>query len=251
MKDKRFKYHQQSHVSDILWHFIGPCEFEGYDYKKAVGRLDSAISKDGDVIELGPFKENSSFYLRQLSLFQQRVGNDEVPSEEYNYIVKEPKALCFCDIPIGSLPLHMDKYGDIGIGIRRRKVNDLFFDILKPVRYYPYISVETLARENSKLWNVSDKEIILDDFVKIPTLLDPDAISISGTSEPFEYIYQEREWRCVEKIKLSVNEISYILLPNRSYISEEFPRLRKLIQHGVGVILAQEMYRLNTQESLR
>ncbi|MBK7889299.1 MAG: hypothetical protein IPJ84_00150 [Bdellovibrionales bacterium] len=168
------------------------------------------------------------------------------------YMVNEPKSLCFCDIPVGSLPVHMEKYGDIGIGIKRNKIDESpFFDKLKPVLYYPHIDEEILNREGAakRLWSLNDREVVLQDFVKIPTRLSPAAsANPNDNSELFESIYEEREWRSTESIKISLDDLAYILVPDRSFLCEQFPKLRTLLRKGVGLITAKDMYKLRVQE---
>ncbi|MBX2995341.1 MAG: hypothetical protein KF681_10970 [Bdellovibrionaceae bacterium] len=250
-QDTRNKYHPQTHISDILWHFIGPKKFEGFDYERAFCRLESFISDDGTSLVLGPYTADGDFHQRKLFLRKPKIGNETLPDAEEEYFVSEPKALCFCDIPIGSLPIHMSKYGDIGIGVKRGKVNESpFFDKLKPVLYYPHIDEAILRREGEtkRFWELFERDVRLADFVKIPTRLGPvGRIDPTDNSELFESIYEEREWRAVEEIKITLDDLAYILVPERSFLSDKFPKLRALVRHGVGLITAKDMYRLRSR----
>ncbi len=245
IKDSRNKYHSHSHISDLLWHFIGPKSFENYEYQSATDRLNSLISADALSITLKPYTKDSRHYNRNLYLPNTGFG---VESDKINlYEVNEPRAICFCDIPINSLPIHIEKYGDIGIGIRRQKiVTGAFFNKIKPVLYYPCISEETLfsPENNDRLWKINGNSVTLFDFVKIPTKVDPEREPTpEDHAEEFESIYEEREWRTTEEIVLSTNEIAFIIVPDDTHW-KNCDRISTLVKNGLSLIKAKDLYRL-------
>ncbi|WP_413560420.1 abortive infection system antitoxin AbiGi family protein [Bdellovibrio sp. HCB209] len=244
-KDPRNKYQQQGHISDLLWHFIGPKDFENYDYDKAIKRLLSYFDEDSKNLTLEPYIANSSFYDRTLILTSADYGTMAEASDIHNYLVKEPKSVCFCDIPINSLPIHMAKYGDIGIGIRRnRVVEGSFINHVRPVLYYPHITETELKKQYNidRFWKLTGNTVTLEDFVKIPTKLSHSPSIPEHQSEDFESIYEEREWRATKPIELTTQDIAYVIVPDDTYI-KKYHKLQKLIMNGVGLIKAKDMYR--------
>ncbi|MGE3760077.1 MAG: abortive infection system antitoxin AbiGi family protein [Pseudobdellovibrionaceae bacterium] len=245
------RYLPQTHISDILWHFIGPKEFEGNDYTKALVRLESYIRDDLSGIDLVPFKKISQFHVRTLLIKELGYGVAEDLGDVKKFVVHEPRALCFCDIPISSLPVHMAKYGDIGIGIHRRKMNDpVFFNKLRPVLYYPHINSQVIHDEQNlnRFWKIEGSTITLHDFVKIPTHLSSEQnANREFNAEQFETIYEEREWRSMSSLRLSLDDIAYFIIPEKSHLSNH-PKIKKLIAEGIGLITAKDMYRLNMSE---
>ncbi len=241
------QYESLSHVSDILWHFIGPRSFESFSEEKAINRLETYISDDGKRLRLAPYIEDSQYYLRILTLYEKTFGIQDASTLQdiIHFRVHEPRAVCFCDIPIPHLPIHMCKYGNIGVGIRRRSVSKYPEFGIMPVRYFPHLSLFHLSLENNRLWKKLDNVIELDPFTKVPTHLNDSIDPPEGhNAEHFESIYEEREWRSVTPITLSLDEIAFILLPSRTYVDKaRFPKTIGLIEKGVGMIVADDLFR--------
>ncbi len=248
---ERNKYQSLTHVSDILWHFIGPKEFEDNSYLKALKRLESYISKSCDKITLKPYVVDSNFYERVLHFNQTKLGSAVSAKDIKAYQVHEPKAVCFCDIPISHLPLHMKHYGEIGIGIRRRVITQKTEMAIMPVRYFPLLSQDQLKIGQNILWKYKGRKIILDKYTKIPTNLN-EAFSppADHNSELFEQIYQEREWRTVSAVEFTLEELAFILLPSKELITaNKFPKLSKLLDNRIGLIIADDLFRQLAHDS--
>lgn len=252
-----------SYISKILWRFYGGST----PSDPSIGLKDIQYIFREDKIRLEPYYGLTGYnrsYNRQIVNLDLSKRSDMVPGdqgepegEENLVYAEEPKSVCYCDIPINHLALHMKKYNQVGIGIDRdllaKKAEDL-----QPVRYYfirePNISgsvpgVFTFER------NETSSTIKLDKYVKIPTLFNGDSVapgthqpedSSLAVSEGFNSIYEEREWRHFDPIELDYSDISFLLLPSRSW-KEELENLDKLFNAKVGVIYANELFPVGEQ----
>jgi hypothetical protein len=234
----RTEYEGVTHVSNVLWHFIGPKRHETLD--KAIERLDRKIFRKGGLRgRLKPFFKNGNYHVRDLLLEPLSYGPAGNPQVKNNWIIYEPKSLCFCDIPVNHLPLHMSKYGDVGLGFRREIVLNLKDCIVKPVRYFPLNPTESIKRQVADIGvkgiRRGVKTLHLDNFIKIPTWLPPGKPNIEGSNaEDFNSIYEEREWRTFDEMEFKTEDLSFILLPSKKYISKKYPNIYSAVQKGVG-----------------
>lgn len=226
-------YSPTSYISNILWHFKGA----GHDHNIVLKWIEDCITDDSKGGELRPF-EATKPYSRELS-FGKVVKQGGMTTNPY--FVKERKAVCLCDIPISHLPLHMRKYGEIGLGFRKDSLIKAAQD-LQPVRYYNIRDEEHFKSEPEKLWKIIEREVNLGDFIKIPTCYEEqDELDQGGNSELFESIYEEREWRSIEGFKFSLNELAFIIIPKKELVTDSFPKLKNLISN-VSVIYADDLY---------
>lgn len=252
-------YKSLSYISKILWHFMGPKPEVNVDVKTLedphtliLSRLESMINSKGE-ITLKRYIQNGGFYKREFEFARVAFMSDwsdlsslEALNGSYvkPYVVNEPKSLCFCDIPINHLPDHMRKYGDIGLGVRKEVLGSIVDDFF-PVHYLPIKNKDDFKKIKGHIRQKKDGEFFLGKYSKIPTefsIYDNSYTSKSNT-ETFDQIYEEREWRTFKKIKLSKEQISFILLPNRNIINKgNFPKLKKMINSDVGIIYANELY---------
>lgn len=244
-KHPRNFYLPISHVSDVLWHFIGPKEWEYFDPSATILRLDSLISHDGLSLTVEPHTKSGNFYSRKMSFKNTTFGASGAMDDTVEYSVEEPKAICFCDITLPYLPLHMEKYGDVGFGIRRKNIDKSDSFNIRPVRYYPLTKTEQLDEENNILWKMVKKKVTLMPFTKIPTDLNDRRTAPAGdNAELFDTIYEEREWRTLERTTFGLTEIAYILIPSRKYLDRtRYKKLFKMIDNGVSLIIAEDLFR--------
>lgn len=239
------KYKNLSHISKLLWHFMGPKEEGGH--QGILERLEKQIVPGGSSF-LDRYLGNGDFYEREVNFEQmmsdwENLGELSTLADKGTFIIKEPRCLCFCDIPINTLSEHMNKYGDIGLGFKKEVLEKLVND-LKPVRYYPVRNKEDLLGNEENLWSVNTDEVLLGNYLKIPTNYTGSINYINGkNTETFEQIYEEREWRSFLRLEFKVEDLAYILLPTRSLVTEKlYPNLYGLIRTGVGIIYADEFY---------
>lgn len=233
------KYRSLSHISKLLWHFMGPSNSS--DETTILARLESQI----DLLSksyLEKYLGNGDYYERLIT-FEKLGGSESLDPVKLDIsdslLVKEPRCLCFCDIPINTLSEHMNKYGDIGLGFKKDVLESLVTD-LKPVRYYPVKSKDVLILNEEDLWEQTNNEIELSKYIKVPTKY---RNSSGENIETFDQIYEEREWRSFEKVEFELKDLAFILLPSRQSVCEvKYPKLYKLIRSEIGVIYADELF---------
>ncbi len=115
---------------------------------------------------------------------------EKIPNEKGYYIAQ---MVCFCDIPLGSVKVHLHRYGDYGIGIRKKYCKD---NAINPVFY---------------IYNPDAFDKIFGDSTlnKNPCLpLIKKCIGEDIKLKKFCQFYDEREWRYVHKNKCEVVNIS-------------------------------------------
>ena len=109
----------------------------------------------------------------------------------------------------------------------------------------PIKNKEDFQKIKSHIREKKSGEYFLGKYSKIPTEFSSSDSSYTSkaNTETFDQIYEEREWRTFKTIKLTKEQISFILLPNRRIINQgAFPKLRKMINSDVGIIYADELY---------
>lgn len=240
----KLNYKNLGHISNILWHFKGPHHTSDSARPPIIDRLESYLHANTKGGYLEPYTKNGKFYERQLVFPSSPLGQPNSADFEI-YEVREPKAVCFCDISVSHLASHINKYGDVGLGFHRKALVDKVSD-LRPVKYQPIKELSDLKKFATKDWKFEPlkKEILLDEYVKIPTLLDQtDLMQRGQQSEHFEDIYEEREWRSFERFDFSVEDLAFVVLPKRGLVhSQKHPKLTALLTSGVGVVYAMELF---------
>lgn len=171
-------YRPVTYISKILWRFFGGSSPENWN--KGLEDIQY-IFKNGKIL-LEPYHGLTGYstsYTRQVvyeddksnvnSMFSHVEG--EMPEEKGIIYASEPKAVCFCDIPLNHLALHMKKYNCVGIGIDRdllaRKSKDL-----QPVRYHFIREKEEFHESKDGLYESKSEQgnttVSLSNYVKIP-----------------------------------------------------------------------------------
>ncbi len=193
---------------------------------------------------LEPYIGSGQYYERQLVFPTSPLGPPA--STDFNiFNVKEPKAVCFCDITVSHLASHINKYGDVGLGFHRKALVEKVPD-LRPVKYQPIKGLGDLEKFNKSDWKIlkSKKEVSLGEYVKIPTFLEnTDEMNRGINSEHFEDIYEEREWRSFRRFEFTTEDLAFVVLPKRGLVkNRRHPKLSSLLKSGVGVIYASELF---------
>ncbi|HLE12849.1 MAG: hypothetical protein A2504_00440 [Bdellovibrionales bacterium RIFOXYD12_FULL_39_22] len=241
-----------SYISKILWRFYGGSAPD--DPQQGIKDIQYIIK--ADKIVLKPFHGLTGYnsqYKRKVVFenagFEEPEKSIDVVEETiYAY---EPKAVCFCDIPINHLPEHMKKYNCVGLGIDRNFLAYQSKD-LQPVRYYNIKDKSELNNSVEGIFDViheSPKILAMKPFVKIPTLFRgqrllsgmlKDEDSLFAPSEGFDSIYEEREWRLFEEIEIPFDKISFLILPSRNM--DDIGSLKAILDSRVGIIYADELF---------
>lgn len=120
--------------------------------------------------------------------FQARYVYENMPEAEYKAGIAMK---CFCDIPLGVIKKHMNRYGKFGIGIRKTFAKRKF---ITPVIYF-HDNSDTYYRYIS---TIDKNDVFSNNFSLFPyfkvdsrTTINPDGKQIT------ERYYDEREWRYV------------------------------------------------------
>ncbi len=255
-------YSSVTYVSKILWRFFGG---SSPDNPKVGLRDIQYIFNDDktDKVILKPYYGSdgkSKKYIRQIMFQEESSIHSMTPleggkpeDEGATIYAEEDKAVCYCDIPINHLALHMKKYNTVGIGIDRDLLASKAPD-LQPVRYYFIRNKKDFDNDVNGVFKVSEngenRIVSLEKYIKIPTLFKGN-VSISTTFQPevdgldlsegFNSIYEEREWKHFDSVEISVDQISFLLLPSRKFL-KEIGKLKTLIESNVGIIYADELF---------
>ena len=252
-----------SYISKILWRFYGGANLN--DPQAGINDIQYIFEKDRIVLQ--PYKGadgKSDKYKRQVVFKKEgaeksithQIGGQIIDDPDIKVVyVEEPKAVCFCDIPINHLALHMRKYGHVGLGIDKNLLTEKALD-LQPVRYYFIREPKEYNHPIPGIFNVAKSEgqtrVQLEKYVKIPTLFQDDGMADKikqpdnedkefGVSECFDWIYEEREWRHFGPVTLKYEEISFLLFPSRKYLYR-LGKLSHLVDAKVGIIYTDELF---------
>jgi hypothetical protein len=238
-----------SYTSTLLWHFVRGWGDTFED--KAETSLSIFLTSDsgteilkdegkGKLLCLPPKKESfhTHTFILEGAMSESTKENDF--SETKQYIVHEPRSICFADIPINHLPIHIGRYYGIGLGFRRDIISSKVDD-LKPVEYYPRKSSFTLQNSCEKFIEDSKEPLVLKKYSKIPS-----------KNETFDHIYHEREWRTFEDFDFSQDELSMVFFPTSKILKKalEHEKFKKLFASGVGYICGEDLYEPNKEKAL-
>lgn len=247
----------QRYVSPDLTHFVG----QALTTQEAQFQLLKKIMRGG-VLQARPRR-----YRRPRGEYQLAKHRDRKLSSNNAY---EGSIVCFCDIPLGDLPLHMEKYSRFGIAFRK---DFLIEQGAMPVVYVPRdgrpslchfrsikadgappvngISSQAVAfdrfwkyynKVESSLQNLpSARRGLVRDLQKLITFLD---VSILSHLKFFDHMlydddpdnfYMEREWRATQDVTFGLFDIQRIIVPTR--FSQ---RLRRAFKAYDGEIMFAE-----------
>lgn len=226
-------YKLQNYISDELTHFVGRSKNNDDEkFNLLVNIIRTGILKTPDwdenlfaSLEIDP---NKSFNSNKL----------------YN-----SKMVCFCDIPLNDMQIHMMKYSRFGISFKKdflikkganpvyyivnnAKLGDndssVYFDRMIK-KYNDIFHYLMYNKEN----NTNEKKDIFEVKCFIDTRLISFIQSFDGNKsedDPENY-YMEREWRSLHKISFTINDIHRIILPGRfaESLKNEIPEYGGLI----------------------
>lgn len=234
---------EQRYISNELTHFVGRIERTPEEQY----RILSKIINEGKLIhELSGIVKAGNTQ----GVCMKIAPNAKLSSNE----MFNPEVVCFCDIPIGDVDIHIQKYSPFGLSFEKN------FVIQRggaPVYYIPKeaaVRVQTLARIGNCKGDLFDKILpelnaCFDiDIDTIQSLSDTDSSNIDTRLKLGSFLklhvlsyikffdhklpdnheenyYFEREWRIVGSLEFSVTDIGRIFIPE-SYarqFREEFP----------------------------
>lgn len=229
----------QRYVSRELTHFVGR-ERSSDDERYSL--LVNCILKPRELKASILRSRNSD---RQISL---SVRSNKKFSDGDMYV---RNYVCFCDIPLGDMGIHMVKYSDFGLSFDKsflikngaspvlyiaNKSIVRHFDTGKDlsrsdyfddhVRKYNKLTGKILSKRD-ELDQTEDSELVklLSEAMEIVNFLDT---MIFGFCKPVDEIeneshgenyYMEREWRIIDKLKFELSDICMVILPE-AYIDQ-------------------------------
>ena len=213
----------QRYVSKELTHFVGrnlPCEEKRY-------RLLLKILKEGKLIAPNPpfgIRGSSEKVSRNL------VVNAAVPFSEGAY---HPQVVCFCDIPVGDLGIHMGKYGNFGLSFEKsfllkNGANPVFYIATESTFFTETNFDDMIERFRSSFGKQMRSSADHKESLEIERFIDFQVFSFmkefgKATEDDSEKnYYMEREWRVWGDVNFELSDVFRIILP-KSYVG----RLKK------------------------
>ena len=236
----------QQYVSEELTHFVGRRVLLEVKGKKERGEKQYGILlkilKSGKLIPPRPsigIKAPTGMKMRRNLIVN--MAKPFSTGEMYQHQI-----VCFCDIPVSDLGIHMGKYGEFGLSFQKsfllqKGANPVFY-LAEESTFYtkPYDFDEMINGISSffskLMFSSTDREDVGD--------FDRFMASIFSFMKPFdkatEYdnegnYYMEREWRVLDEVDFKLEDVFRIILP-KSYIG----RLKSDLDNYVGDITSAE-----------
>jgi hypothetical protein len=247
--NRKISFKTISYTSTLLWHFVRGAG-DNFDQKAENSLSLFLTSESGTEI----LQENGKGYLRRIPPKRDSYHNRTFTLEgalpasakeddfgiAKDYFVKELRSLCFADIPINHLPIHLDRYYGIGLGFRRDIISSKIED-LKPVEYYPRKTIFTLENSCEVFFGDTSHPLTLKRYAKIPSM-----------DESFDDIYNEREWRTFQDLEFSEEELAMIFFPTRKILNRALneARFKSLFAKGVGYICGEDLYESSKEKTI-
>lgn len=149
-----------------------------------------------------------------------------------------PEMVCFCDIPLDSVSIHMGKYGRFGLAFTKA------FMKTKGCNPVYYVSRESPCTDHRYGQNDPRREVRWGDFFQTafngwyPTIKDRDPSKLSPIEnlllwyifghvkffdstldeDDLKNYYMEREWRIIGRMEFAMDDVARVILPS-CYVS--------------------------------
>lgn len=228
----------QRYVSNELTHFVGArlkTRKEQYDLLKQILKTRKLRAFPGPV-------ERPKHILRR---------DTDAPLSSNRAC--EGSMVCFCDIPLCDLPLHMSKYSLFGLAFPKEFLADLG---AMPVSYIPLKGRPSLLPyQKYGRGRVASQRVSFDHFWELFKKVEQESASLENGSalrrdlkrmmgfleihvisnfkffdhllfdEDDDHYYMEREWRVKQNVKFRLDDVARIIVPNAygERIRKEFP----------------------------
>jgi hypothetical protein len=220
---------QQRYISNELTHFLGrslPDDDRRYELLINVLRSGMLMHPPFE-----PHAVQSGLYMDKDSPF---TTNEMVFTD----------CVCFCDIPVEDLQIHMAKYGTFGLAFSKsfllhRGANPLFYIAIDPATHYemsddpyvdtPYADWSFYKHADPLLWERRLRRLIAvleesarrgvpdafeaKNFLYYRLLSYIKAFDINRQDSDLENFYMEREWRCIGNVKFALGDVQRVILP--------------------------------------
>lgn len=244
---------QQRYISKELTHFVGkeiPTIDEQYDLLIKIIREGRISHPPHDI------KDDIPPDLKYDPCYSYRFDHRFDASS--NKMIN-PDMVCFCDIPIEDLGIHIQKYSPFGLSFLKpflieRGVNPVFYiarssgihGITRGVYFNEGIKLylETCSKYDQATASgkkCSSVNSFVNDMLCFLKFFDPER-----ADEDNDNFYMEREWRSLFNIHFEINEIERIILP-KSFAE----RFRKDVPDYFGQITFIDDHMASTQKSAK
>jgi abortive phage resistance protein AbiGi (putative antitoxin) len=215
----------QSYVSKELTHFVGRrlAEDERYDEQY---ELLIRILQEG-WLKADPENRNKVYPWPTEDTF---VLNIESITEDVSQPAFKPHAVCFCDIPVEDLGIHMNKYGNFGLSFlksylvqkgaspvyycaKNSKVISTFHDSRDTYfqqEFERYMNKQYGAEEISTSDRVAFHEFFgfyVFGFIKF--------FDDAAGEKDANNFYMEREWRVLGNVRFELGDVYRVIMPER------------------------------------
>lgn len=214
---------QQRYVSKELTHFVGAgISIEGEDQSAILSaQYDLLIKIIRDRRVSHPphdYEDDIPADLKYDPSYSYKfVGSFHASSNNLIY----PDIVCFCDIPIEDLGIHIQKYSPFGLSFLKsflieRGVNPVFYvarssaihGITRAEYYDEKIKLFLSTCPNSSKEYCDDIRDLVGDMLCFVKFFDPER-----SDDDKENFYMEREWRSLFNIHFKINDIERIIIP--------------------------------------
>jgi hypothetical protein len=229
---------RQRYVSRELTHFVGRDQPEDEQYNLLI-----QILKDGWLLadpqnrnEVYPFPTDDTFVLN----IDESQGSI---AEDVSQPVFKPLVVCFCDIPIDDLGIHMSKYSRFGLSFlkpfliskganpvfyiaRHSKAMDTILDTREPYFQQEFERYRRLFPVREDVYNLLKANMDDDTFQRyygdLLALYKFLAYHVFGFIKVFDdavaednpnNFYMEREWRVLGNMRFEVSDVYRVILP--------------------------------------
>jgi len=214
----------QSYVSRELTHFVGRrlAEDERYDEQY---ELLIRILKEG-WLKADPENRNELYPWPTEDAF---VLNIESVTEDVYQPAFKPHAVCFCDIPVDDLGIHMNKYGNFGLSFLKpcmiqKGASPVFYcannsKVITPL----HDSRDTYFQEEFERYMrvYAAGELSVSDRTALHTFLGYYVFGFikffddEAGEEDANNFYMEREWRVLGNVRFELGDVYRVILPER------------------------------------
>jgi hypothetical protein len=231
----------QRYVSDELTHFVGRGSKESDQYELLVRILKSGELRP----KLARVDDASDDASIQWHPGTRASDNETIAAW----------AVCFCDIPVDDLDLHMSKYSRFGLAFQkslliRKGANPVFYVAKDSLTRHPEQAGDPPGDiSRGDYWDLYSDQFLFGLMRLDPN--DPEAArsrrlfhfllfqvfgflkffaAESGEADPHNF-YMEREWRVLGRMTFSLDDVWRVILP-----AEYSPRLRMDLPNYTGQV---------------
>jgi hypothetical protein len=218
----------QRYVSPELTHFVGQgLSSEDQRYSLLVNDI-----LKGGCLKFPPIDDSRC--IEGLSGILPLVGGTRTPGVDDTEAAYSQR-ICFCDIPVTDLEIHMNKYSRFGLSFLKRFLigkganpvmyvaensQALSFRLPESTRDEPWSRRRVFERniellEEYRRENRGKFPMYLEYFLDILVLPFIKYFDDSASDEHKANVYMEREWRVIGDVKFTLSDVHRVFMPER------------------------------------